>query len=223
MTEPPIIPARKALGDVFNAIASVCAVETTARRLPMKESIETTERAEELLRDECAAGALALIVIDPRTGVRHKLPAAYWKQPGSRFTFHRKRFTISDLDERDPLYPVLRPYDGWPIGFIEPEFEVWLTSARENREAGSDTRSQEQERASPLERLNYRDHLMKFATPKLLGALDDYALERRFRRACQRAPEPIKLPGRRYIRKQIEKIRSQRVRAPSQSGDEGAR
>lgn len=128
MIEPPIIPAREALGRVLDAIAPGYADMTAAGSLPLRDGVKAVERAAKFLRTACARGTLALIVIGPHTGDRHALPAAFFERPDCRFAFHRRAFLITDLDERDSLYLTLRPYDGWAIGFIEPEFHAWLVA-----------------------------------------------------------------------------------------------
>lgn len=124
MTEPAIIPARVALGVVLDTLAPRVVALTSAG---LDDAYAAQKRAERRLKKACAAGALTLIVINPHTGVRHEVSADYFVDRPDCI-FGREAFRISFLDDRDPFYLTLRPYDGWGCGFIEADFRSWLAS-----------------------------------------------------------------------------------------------
>jgi hypothetical protein len=233
MIEPPIIPVREALGAVLDALAPGVAVMTAARWLEFRYGLAAVERAEVFLRTECATRSLTLIVIDPRTGMRHALPAAYFDRPESRFIFHRARFRKSDLDDRDPLYPTLCVYDGWATGFIEFELRARLARIDTDAEAmqgafhptpnavGSVnvTEAEKPVVARPQKRGGYKGGLAEWMAQKDLPTLrrmGSEAIARDFKDYCERErPKLIPLlPKRlRSMEPEIERIIKRRLEA----------
>src|SRR5262249_39940011 len=60
------------------------------------------------------------------------------ERPGSLTIFHRAKFQVwdletwtADLEDYDPLVRTLRDYNGWRVGFEEPEFTAWLEAVQE--------------------------------------------------------------------------------------------
>ena len=145
MIEPAIIPARVALGDMLGPIVSTAA--------ELDQAYAEQRRAEQRLKEACASGRLTLIVEDKRTGNRHAIPAAYFrersnstmscgKEPGSqvsfelRVSFGSETFSVSHLDTG--FYDTLCRYDGCPYGFIESEFRYWLKQSSPGEETTAD-------------------------------------------------------------------------------------
>jgi hypothetical protein len=114
---PPVILTRIALGEVITALAS-------------GDADRSSEQAITHLQTACAAGLLTMVVIDPRSGERHEVPAQYFDdRPMAALEFVSALFRAAELSEQvvvDPLYRAVFPYRRWAHGFIEPDFRAWL-------------------------------------------------------------------------------------------------
>jgi hypothetical protein len=87
-------------------------------------------RAIECMRTACAAGDLTMFVDDPRTAMRHGIPAEYFDQRATaEVEFVGDTFGAYELPEivvSDSLFKLVRVYRGWVHGFVEHEFRAWL-------------------------------------------------------------------------------------------------
>jgi hypothetical protein len=139
---PSIILAKDALDETIDFIRKLDALNRSHAERSLREEIEfsirlkLTDRAIECLRTACAAHDLKMVVIDPRTQLRHVVPAAYFDQRSfADLEFASAFFRGIEHSKQvvaDPLYKLVRPYRGWVHGFIEPKFRAWL----ENPTAG---------------------------------------------------------------------------------------
>jgi hypothetical protein len=136
---PAIILAKSALDETIAALRRSELANPIDYNRPLREQISfvidlnLTEKAIDCLRTSCASHHLTMLVIDPRTQLRHAVPSEYFDQrPLADLEFDSAFFRAMELSEQvvaDPLYKLVCPYRGWVHGFFESEFRAWLGNA----------------------------------------------------------------------------------------------
>lgn len=109
---PPIIFAKTALDEVVAAFADS---EGNAWR-STAEKLKLTEQATRRLQTACATGNLKMVVIHPRTGDRHEVPAQYFANwPMSELEFASALFRAGELSDQVGMLPLPEPISGGSI------------------------------------------------------------------------------------------------------------
>ena len=158
---PALILARTALErtlDVLRELYPNSEADDPRKTIEMVHAWGLTDKAVDCLRTACAAGNLTMNVCDPRTGLRHEIPAEYFDQPSmADLEFVRATFGAHESPEIikfDPLFKLVLPFRGWVHGFVERDFRAWL----ENHEIGP--------AAGPQLRPFFHPEHLELATPR---------------------------------------------------------
>jgi hypothetical protein len=147
---PAIILAKTALDETVAALRGSELVNPINCNRSLRDEIglvidlNLTENAINCLRTSCASRRLTMMVIDPRTQLRHAVLAEYFDQRSlADLEFKSAFFRAKELSKQviaDPLYNLVRPYRGWVHGFLESEFRAWLGNPKIGPLAGPQMR-----------------------------------------------------------------------------------
>jgi hypothetical protein len=129
-----LVLAKKALSGTIAVLNEAVSLGRVDIHQSIREAIEDAmplpDHATECLRTACAARNLSMLVIDPRSQLRHEVPAEYFDQrPFADLEFGSAYFRgceKSELAATDPLFKLVLPFRGWVHGFIEDDFQKWL-------------------------------------------------------------------------------------------------